>query len=82
MRFLAGLVFETLPSERVREFYEEATLGRSASHHLPVKAALALLYHVLDTPNPSSYYHAPKFTTEKTELRYHTSSQLGQLGEC
>ena len=39
-----GLVLETLPSERVGEFYEEATRGRSASHHLQVKAALALLY--------------------------------------
>jgi hypothetical protein len=27
-----GLVLETLPSERVGEFYEEATRGRSASH--------------------------------------------------
>ena len=61
------------------EFYEEATRGRSASHNLQVKAALALLYHVLDTPNPFSC-HAPKFAPpEKTELRYHTSSQLGQL---
>ena len=74
-----GLVLETLPSERVGEFYEEATRGRSASHHLQVKAALALLYHVLDTPNPFSYCHAPKFSPEKTELRYHTASQLGQL---
>jgi hypothetical protein len=41
-----GLVLETLPSERVGEFYEEATRGRSA--------ALALLYYVLDTPNPRS----------------------------
>jgi hypothetical protein len=38
-----GLVLETLPLERVGEFYEEATRGRSASHHLKVKAALALL---------------------------------------
>ena len=45
-----GLVLETLPSERVGEFYEEATRGRSASHHLQVKAALALLYHVLGSP--------------------------------
>ena len=74
-----GLVLETLPSERVGEFYEEATRGRSASHHLQVKAALALLYHVLDTPNPFSSCQAPKFAPEKTELRYHTASQLGQL---
>ena len=37
-----GLVLETLPSERVEEFYQEATRGRSASHHLQLKAALAL----------------------------------------
>jgi hypothetical protein len=43
------------------------------------KAALALLYHVLDTPNPFSYCHAPKFAPKKTELRYHTASQLGQV---
>jgi hypothetical protein len=28
-----GLVLETLPSDRAGEFYEEATRGRSASHH-------------------------------------------------
>ena len=74
-----GLVLETFPVERVGEFYEEATRGRSASHHLQVKAALALLYHVLGSPNPFAQCHAPKFAPEKTELRYHTSSQLGQL---
>jgi site-specific recombinase XerD len=74
-----GLVLETFPAERVGEFYEEATRGRSASHHLQVKAALALLYHVLGSPNPFAECPAPKFAPEKTELRYHTSSQLGQL---
>jgi hypothetical protein len=75
-----GLVLETFPAERVGEFYEEATRGRSASHHLQVKAALALLYHVLDSPNPFfAECLAPKFAPQKTELRYHTSSQLGQL---
>ena len=29
-----GLTLETLPSERAGGFYEEATRGRSASHHL------------------------------------------------
>ena len=42
-----GLVLQTLPGERAREFYEGATRGRSASHHLQVKAALVLLYDVL-----------------------------------
>ena len=73
-----GLVLETIPAEKVGEFYEEATRDRSASHHLQVKAALALLYHVLGSPNPFAKCHAPKFAPEKTELRYHTSSQLGQ----
>ena len=35
-----GLALETLLSDRVGEVYEEATRGRSASHHLQVKAAL------------------------------------------
>src|SRR5258707_7227146 len=67
-----------LPS-RKGEFYEEATRGRSASHHLQIKAALALLYHVLGSTNPFAECPAPKFAPEKTELRYHTSSQFGQL---
>ena len=74
-----GLVLETFPAQRVGEFYEETTGGRSASHHLQVKAALALLYHVLGSPNPFAKCLAPKFAPEKTELRYHTSSQMGQL---
>jgi hypothetical protein len=53
--------------------------SKFASHHLQVKAALALLYHVLGSPNPFPECPAPKFAPEKTELRYHTSSQLGQL---
>jgi site-specific recombinase XerD len=55
-----GLLLKTFPVERVGEFYEEATSGRSASHHLQVKAALALLYHVLGSPNPFAQCHAPK----------------------
>jgi site-specific recombinase XerD len=74
-----GLAIETLPLERAGEFYDEATCGRSASHHLPVKAALALLYEVLGSPNPFEECVAPKFSPEKIELRYHTASQLGQL---
>ena len=71
-----GLALETLPPERAGEYYEEATRGRSASHHLQVKAALALLYDVLGSTNPFAECPAPKFAPEKTELRYHTSSQL------
>ena len=74
-----GLVPQALPRERAGEFYEEATRGRSASHHLQVKAALALLYDVLGATNPFAECAAPKFAPEKIELRYHTASQLGQL---
>jgi site-specific recombinase XerD len=74
-----GLVLQTLPAERAAEFYEEATRGRSASHHLQVKAALALLYDVLGSTNLFAECAAPKFSPEKIELRYHTASQLGQL---
>jgi hypothetical protein len=63
-----GLALETFPVERIGEFYEEATRGRSASHHLQVKSALALLYHVLGSPNPFTVSCA-KVRPEETELR-------------
>jgi site-specific recombinase XerD len=74
-----GLALKTLPEDRAGEFYEEATRGRSASHHLQVKAGLALLYAVLGATYPFAGCVAPKFSPEKIELRYHTASQLGQL---
>jgi len=74
-----GLALETLPEDTAGEFYKEATRGRSASHHLQVKATLALLYDALGATNPFAQCAAPKFAPEKTELRYHTASQLGQL---
>ena len=74
-----GLALETLPAERAGEFYQFATRDRRASHHLQVKAALSLLYKVLSSPNPFVECLAPKFQIEKTEMRYHTPSQLGQL---
>ena len=49
------------------------------SHHLQVKAGLALLYVVLNATHPFAECPAPKFSPEKTELRYHTAPQLGQL---
>ena len=74
-----GAALPTLPVEGAGEFYAETTRGRSASHHLQVKAALALLYDVLDTTNPFAQCEAPKFARKNIELRYHTASQLGQL---
>jgi hypothetical protein len=32
-----GLVLETFSVERIEDFYEEATRGRSASHHLEAR---------------------------------------------
>jgi hypothetical protein len=49
----------TLPLDRAGEFYEEATRGRSAFYHLQVKAALALLYHVLGATIRSSNARLP-----------------------
>lgn len=69
----------TLPKERARIFYESATRDRSASHHLQFKAAVALLYKVLGAPNPFAECLAPKFQIERTEMRYHTPSQLARM---
>jgi len=60
-----GLALETLPSDKAGEFYEEATRGRSASHHLQVKAALALLYGVLGSTNPFAECPAPNSRPRK-----------------
>ena len=45
--------------------YEEATRGRSASHHLQVKAALALLYDVLGSTNPFASVRLPNSRPRK-----------------
>jgi hypothetical protein len=36
-----GLVLETFPPERIGEFYEEATRGRSASHYLQLTRSVS-----------------------------------------
>ena len=41
-----GFALETLPEDRPEEFNEDATRGRSATHHLKVKSALSFLYCV------------------------------------
>ena len=45
-------------------FYEEATRGRSASHHLQARAALALLYNGLGSRNPFAECGAPNCAPE------------------
>ena len=44
----------------------KTTRGRSASHHLQVKAALALLYDVLGSTNPFAECPTPKFARQKS----------------
>jgi hypothetical protein len=61
-----GLGIEMLPLERAGEFYDDATRGRSASHHLQVKAALALLYDILDSTNPFAECVAPNSRPRKS----------------
>jgi len=60
-----GLVLETFPVERVGEFYEEATCAEVPRINSRFKAALALLYHVLGSPNPFAECLAPKFAVRK-----------------
>ena len=66
-----GFALETLPAERAGEFYEEATRGRSASHHLQVKAALALLYRSLAFPIRFSECQLPNSSRENRAALSH-----------
>jgi hypothetical protein len=59
-----GLAIKTLSEESAGVFHEEATRGRSASHHLQARAALALLYNVLGSRNPFAECGAPKCAPE------------------
>jgi site-specific recombinase XerD len=72
-----GLVLQALPAERAGEFYEEATRGRSASHHLQVRAALALLYGVMGSTNPFAECTSPKFAPEKLSCVITPSANWG-----
>jgi hypothetical protein len=60
------LALGTLPPDRAGQFYEESTRGRSASHHLQVKAALALLYDVLGSINPFAECASPNSRLRKS----------------
>jgi site-specific recombinase XerD len=74
-----GLVLETFAIGEGSGVLRRGDSRPERLHHLQVKAALALLYHVLGSTNPFAECAAPKFAPEKIELRYHTASQLGQL---
>ena len=76
-----SLALETLPEDRAGELCEEATRGRNASHHLQVKAALALLYDVLGTNNsfaqPGSEFAPEKSSCVITSLEFVCSRCYG-----
>jgi hypothetical protein len=61
------------------EFYEEATNGRSASHHLQVKAAFSILYHVLSSPNPFAECRPPSSRLRKRSCVTIPLRNFGQL---
>jgi hypothetical protein len=69
-----------LASERAGEFYEEVTRGRRASHHLQVKAALALLCDVLGEANPfkTRIIAEAQIKTDKVDSRHSGRSATGQ----
>ncbi|RYG66276.1 hypothetical protein EON80_15730 [bacterium] len=69
----------TLPQAKAEEFYSELTRGRGASCHLQVKAALALLYRVLEAPNPFADCLAPKFRPEAVEIRHLEGGRLAKV---
>ena len=70
---------EQLPKEVAAVFYGEVTAGRSASHHIQVKAALRFVYQFLEIQNPFLACLAPKFDINKVELKYLSAAQVGIL---
>jgi hypothetical protein len=65
----------SLPAERGREVLRGTRLLTSP----PGQSRSLTPYHILSSPDPFAESLAPKLSSEKTELRYHTPSQLGQL---
>ena len=74
-----GLALETLPSDRAGK----CTRRRLGAGALPIITSrskpLPPLDDVLDATDPFAECLTSKFSPEKTELRYHTASQLGRL---
>ena len=69
-----GLALETLPDYGAREFYEEATRGRSATYPSQLKAPSR--YHVMGSQIRSPSARLPSSRLRKTELHYHNPSHL------
>lgn len=76
---LEKLETTALPQAKAEKIYAELTRGRGASHHLQVKDASALLYRVLDAPNPFAICLAPKFQVDAVEIRHLEAGALGKV---
>lgn len=74
-----GYQVHALPKEKVGEYYTALTRGRSASHHIQVKASLSFLLRILDAQNPFKGCLAPKFNPEAVELNYLPSPDLAKV---
>lgn len=74
-----GYEITDLPKEKVGEYYVALTSRRSASHHIQVKAALAFLFRVLESPNPFAHCLAPPFRPEALEIRYLDAAALAKV---
>ena len=75
----SGFDLASLPREEARGYYEDLTGNRSASHHLQVKAGIAFLYKVLDTPNPFRECLAPRFRPEAQEIKFLEAADLAKV---
>lgn len=72
-----GLDPSALPAERASALYAEWTKGKSASHHVQTKAALAFLYgNVFKALNPFAECLAPSFRPDRKEIRYLESGNV------
>jgi integrase/recombinase XerC len=81
MEAAMGISLDTSPRETIEEVYCSLTSGRSASHHLQVRSALALLYSRQGKNNPFIECAAPRFDIAKVAIRYLSPEQMGLLLE-
>ncbi|MBS0660776.1 MAG: hypothetical protein JSR82_21365 [Verrucomicrobia bacterium] len=70
---------DQLDAAQAEAFYRAQTDGRSASHHLGVKAALSFAFRALRAANPFVECSAPSFDPAKVEIAYLDQTALGRL---
>lgn len=70
---------DQLDAAQAEAFYRAQTDGRSASHHLGVKAALSFAFRGMRAANPFVECSAPSFDPAKVEIAYLDQTALGRL---